>query len=153
MQQSYRIAKKEDAKLLVELYNQAFYADYIKYGQCPAYGRSVERMEESIAIATKHIIEIEGKAVGVVSLADKGEGIYYLGCLCVIPAYQHKGIGTKAMEYILSYYKDWKEVTLITPADKEENVVFYTKKCGFSIREESYDGNVKVYTFVKKREV
>ncbi|NLL94114.1 MAG: GNAT family N-acetyltransferase [Clostridiales bacterium] len=27
-------------------------------------------------------------------------GEYYIGCLCVIPSYQKKGIGTQAIKYI-----------------------------------------------------
>lgn len=49
----YRKAEKSDAELLVDIYNSAFYDDYIKYGECPAYGRSVEQMESSITVAPK----------------------------------------------------------------------------------------------------
>ena len=29
--------------------------------------------------------------------------------------------------------EDWKQLTLVTPIDKKENVKFYTEKCGFYI--------------------
>jgi hypothetical protein len=44
----YIKAKKEDADCLIKIYNAAFYDDYIKYGECPAYGRERTSMEESI---------------------------------------------------------------------------------------------------------
>lgn len=46
MQIEYINANKSDAELLVDIYNVAFYSDYIKYGECPAYGRSVQSMEK-----------------------------------------------------------------------------------------------------------
>jgi ribosomal protein S18 acetylase RimI-like enzyme len=78
-------------------------------------------------------------------------GIYEVGCLCVVPEYQGKGIGTKAIKFVTSYYEDWNKFTLITPIDKTENVKFYTEKCGFEIVSTEMDGNVKVARFVLER--
>lgn len=147
----YVKANKEDAKLLITLYNASFYDDYIKYGECPAYGRSKEDMEVSIARFPKLIISIDEIPIGVISVDDKGYGEYYLGCLCVIPEFQGKGIGTQAVKYMLNYYSDWNKITLITPVDKEENINFYTKKCGFRIDGTEMDGNVKVAHFIMER--
>jgi ribosomal protein S18 acetylase RimI-like enzyme len=151
MSLKYIKAKKEDADMLIEIYNSSFYSDYVKYGECPAYGKTKEGMEASIEKSQKLIICYEDIPVGVVSVEHRGDGQYYLGCLCVIPSYQNKGIGTKAIEYILDYYKDWEKVTLVTPADKHENVYFYTKKCGFEIDGTEMDGNVKVFHFVLEK--
>lgn len=79
------------------------------------------------------------------------KGSYEIGCLCIIPKYQGKGIGTKAFQYALAYYDDWESFTLVTPVDKEENVKFYTEKCGFHIVYEEMDGNVKVVRFLRER--
>ena len=147
----YRRAEKSDAELLRAIYNSAFYDDYVRYGECPAYGRTVEQMENSIANVQKEIVFFDNTPVGVISVEDKGDGIYYIGCLCVVPEYQGKGIGTLAFSYILSVYPDWKKFVLITPADKEENIRFYTEKCGFKIDGISMDGNVKVVQFIKER--
>ncbi len=151
MKLSYRKAQKKDADLLVNIYNAAFYADYLKYGECPAYGKTREEMEASIVKLPKQIILYEDNPVGVISAADRGEGVYYLGCLCIIPEYQGKGIGTQAFRYMLNYYNDWKKITLVTPADKEENIKFYTEKCGFIIEGTEMDGNVKVAHFILER--
>ncbi|QAA32330.1 GNAT family N-acetyltransferase [Clostridium manihotivorum] len=144
MSLKYIKAKKEDTELLIEIYNQSFYEDYIKYVECPAYGKSKENMEASIEKSPKFIIYSDDIPVGAVSFANRGEGEYYLGCLCVVPDYQNKGIGAQAIKYTLAYYSDWKKITLITPADKEKNINFYTKKCGFKIDGTEMDGNVKV---------
>lgn len=71
--------------------------------------------------------------------------------LCVIPEYQGKGIGTAAMEFIKTHIQDWKKITLVTPADKTENVKFYTERCGFEIRSVEMDGGVQVARFVLER--
>ena len=151
MKIEFRKAVREDAELLTEIYNAAFYSDYIRYGECPAYGRTIEMMEQSIADYPKFVIVCDGRPVGCVSCKDTGNGIYEVGCLCVIPEYQGRGIGTAAMEYVKSYYTGWSRFTLVTPADKSENVSFYTKKCGFEIRSYETDGNVKVARFVLER--
>ena len=77
--------------------------------------------------------------------------MYEIGCLCVRPEFQGKGIGTSAVAFAKSHYEDWKKFTLITPVDKEENVRFYTEKCGFKIAATEMDGNVKVVRFVLER--
>lgn len=147
----YRRAEKSDAELLIAIYNSAFYDDYVRYGECPAYGRTVEQMENSIASVQKEIVFFDNTPVGVISVEDKGDGIYYIGCLCVVPEYQGKGIGTQAFRHLLTVYPDWKKFVLITPTDKEENIRFYTEKCGFKIDGISMDGNVKVVQFIKER--
>ena len=39
----------------------------------------------------------------------------------------------------------------LTPEDKEENIHFYTQKCGFSIAGTELDGNVRVARLVLER--
>ena len=151
MEIKYRQAKIEDAELLVNIYNSSFYDDYIKYGECPAYGKSKEMMESSIISYPKFVIMFESKPVGCISCKNIEKGTYEVGCLCVIPQYQGKGIGSHAIEFVKSYYKDWNKFTLVTPVDKVENVRFYTEKCGFSIVSTEIDGNVKVARFVLER--
>ena len=71
--------------------------------------------------------------------------------MCVIPEFQGKGIGTHAIRFLKTHLKDWERLTLVTPADKEENVKFYTEKCGFQIAAAEKDGNVKLVRFVLER--
>ena len=142
-----KAATAEDAELLVDIYNKAFYEDFVIYGQCPGYGRTVDDMIKSINETSKYIAYVGSAAVGAISVLKKDDSLYYLGALCVIPEYQRKGIGQKLLEFIKDKYKDWKKIELVTPADKEKNINFYTKKCGFTIDGEEMDGNVRVYHF------
>ena len=144
----FRQADITDAELLIEIYNASFYNDYIKYGECPAYGKTKEVMEKSIKNYPKFIILCDGSPVGCVSCKKIEERVYEVGCLCVIPKFQGKGIGTRAIEFVKSFYKDWDKFTLITPMDKSENIKFYTEKCGFNIVSTERDGNVEVARFV-----
>ena len=147
----FRKADVTDAEVLIEIYNAAFYDDYIRYGECPAYGKTKEMMRQSIVDYPKFVIQCNEKPIGCISCKELQQGIYEVGCLCVIPEFQRKGIGTSAMDFVKSYYTDWKKFTLVTPVDKTENVRFYTEKCGFSIQSSEMDGNVKVARFVQER--
>lgn len=99
---TYRKAAKSDANLLIDIYNASFYEDYIHYGECPGYGKTKEQMESSIRALSKYIVSKDGIPVGVISFENKGNGSYHIGCLCVIPAYQRQGIGSRAFRYMLS---------------------------------------------------
>lgn len=151
MKIEFRQAKITDAEKLIEIYNASFYCDYIKFGECPAYGRTKEMMENSIINCPKFIVTCDDKAVGCISCKKLGNNIYEIGCLCVIPEFQGKGIGMQAIEFVKSYYNDWDTLTLITPIDKSENIKFYMKKCGFNIVSTEMDGNVNVVRFVLVR--
>lgn len=43
-----------------------------------------------------------------------------------------KTVGTQAVQFVKDLYADWRKITLVTPADKDENVKFYTEKCDFA---------------------
>ena len=152
MKIEFRKADTADADLLINIYNASFYSDYIRYGECPAYGKTKETMERSIVDFPKFLILCNDRPVGCISCKTAGSGVYEIGCLCVIPEFQRKGIGTTAMEFARSCYSDWTEFTLITPADKSENIRFYTEKCGFAIQSFETDGNVKVARLVLERQ-
>ena len=147
MELFYKNADINDAETLIDIYDSAFYDDYILYGECPAYGRSVENMEQSVQEFPKVIAYDQGKAVGVISYKPEGYGKYYIGCLAVKKEKQGKGIGTALMRHFLDEHPDWNEITLVTPCDKEQNIRFYTERFGFDITGEENDGHVKVLWF------
>ena len=143
----YKNANTSDAEVLVDIYNSAFYDDYIRYGHCPAYGHTIEEMEQSVIDYPKVIAYEENKAVGVISTKKEGPGKYYIGCLAVKKEYQGCGIGTALMKHFMSEHTDWNEITLVTPKDNEANIRFYTGRFGFDIVGEEDDGSVTVLWF------
>ena len=108
-------------------------------------------MEESIRRCPKHIILCDKVPVGCVSCKKLEAGVYEIGCLCVIPEFQGRGIGTQAIRFAKTLHEDWKKFTLVTPIDKEENVRFYTEKCGFQMVSSETDANVELARFVLER--
>lgn len=144
----YKKAVLEDTELLIGIYNAAYYDDYLRYGYCPGYGITREGMEESIRTIPKYIIMCDNMPVGCISSKQIETGVYEIANLCIIPEYQGKGIGTKAIEFIKTQLDDWKMLTLVTPLDKKQNVKFYTEKCGFRIESTERDGDVELARFV-----
>ena len=147
----YRKANIEDAGLLINIYNASFYSDYLRYGACPGYGHTKEMMEESISSYPKHIILCDNVPVGCVSCKKTEAGVYEIGCLCIIPEFQGKGIGTQAVQFVKTLHDDWEKLTLVTPIDKKENVKFYAEKCGFQIVSTETVDNVELARFVIER--
>ena len=111
----FKQAAVDDAGLLVDIYNASFFSDYQRFGSCPGYGKTIEMMEESIRLYPKHIILCDNQPVGCVSCHQTRPREYEIGCLCVIPEYQGKGIGTQAVRFVQNHYDDWKRLTLVTP--------------------------------------
>jgi len=139
----------DDADVLINVRNQSFYADYIKYGECPGYSNSIESMISTILNRIMYKIICNDQIVGNISVRDNHDNTYYLGCLCIIPEYEDKGIGQQAIRFIESEFPDAVCWTLETPADKEKNHYFY-KKMGYIIVKEYMNGSVKVVLFEKK---
>ena len=151
MKIEFRKAETEDAALLIGIYNASFYGDYLRYGECPAYGKTIKMMEQSIREYPKFLILFEGEPVGCISCRETEPGVYEVGCLCVIPQFQGRGIGTAAVEFAKKHFENWRRFTLVTPADKSENIRFYREKCGFEMESVETDGNVDVARFVLER--
>ena len=143
----YKNADISDAEVLIDIYNSAFYDDYIRYGHCPAYGHTKETMQQSVRDYPKIIAYEDEKPVGVISTKAEGDGKYYIGCLAVKKEEQGRGIGTALMKHFMNEHPDWKEITLVTPEDKEQNVRFYTERFGFEIVGQEDDGSVTVLWF------
>ena len=75
-----------------------------------------------------------GKLVGLIRCVGDGYTIVFIQDLLVMPAYQHRGIGTKLMKALLGRYSHVYQIELATD-DTERTVTFY-KKMGFhSLRE------------------
>ena len=151
MKIEYRQAALEDADVLAKIYNASFYDDFVRFGSCPGYGQTKESMEKSIMQRPKHIILCDNEPVGCVSCIKLGNGVYEIGCLCIIPEFQGKGIGTQAIQFLKAHLEDWNTLTLVTPIEKKENVKFYTEKCGFRIESTERDGNVELVRFITER--
>lgn len=93
-------------------------------------------------------IMVDSNIVGDIIVRDNHDDTYFLGGLCVIPAYENNGIGQKAMRFLEHQFKGAHHWSLETPANKEQNHYFY-KKYGFHITREYNVGAVKIVLFEK----
>jgi Acetyltransferases len=139
-----------DAEALIEVKNKSFYADYIKYGECPGYNNTVESMTYIILERACYKIICDDILVGNITARNNPDGSCYVGCLCIIPEYENRGIGQMALRFIESQFPDASVWTLETPADKKRNHYFY-QKAGYRIVKEFTEDNVKLVLFEKRR--
>lgn len=138
-----------DSAALIHVRNQCFYADYVKYGASPGYQCSTESMTNCILNRISYKIICNHQIIGNISVTDNHNSTYHLGCLCVIPDYENKGIGQEALRFIENEFPTATIWNLVTPADKERNHYFY-RKAGYTIAREYMNGSVKLVLFEKK---
>jgi hypothetical protein len=83
MEIKFKRATIDDAEALINVRNQSFYADYAKYGECPAYNHSKESMTNSILNRIAYKIICNNQIIGNISVRDNHDNTYCLSCLCV----------------------------------------------------------------------
>ncbi|WP_242948386.1 GNAT family N-acetyltransferase [Clostridium frigidicarnis] len=142
-------ATVDDVDKLIDVQNQSFYVDYVKYGQCPGYNHSKESMTRIVLNRITYKIICNNQIVGNIIVRDNHDSTYYLGGICVIPDYENKGIGQEAIKFVESEFPSATIWTLETPADKKRNHYFY-KKVGYTILKEYMVGSVNIVLFEKK---
>lgn len=101
-------AVPEDAERLVRVQIAAFHYDSELYpgvetGGPPGYD-SVPHMLEKIERDECYIILDAGRCIGGLVLFDKGNGHYHLDVIFIDPAYQNRGIGSQAIQFIEQVY-------------------------------------------------
>ena len=144
----FESASLEDADILISVQNQSFHSDFVQYGVCPGYNRSHDSMVESISLHHVYKILCDGTVVGDIIVRDKGNETFYLGCICVIPGYENKGIGQLAMQFVDACFPAARHWSLETPSDKLKNHYFY-KKHGYEVTKEYDVEGVRISFFEK----
>ena len=130
----FRPAEEKDVPLLTDLYDRAFLEDFQRYGQYPGYGRSQEQMRDSLRRVPKQILLFGGVPVGVLSYERRDDGSVYLGCLCIVPEMQGRGLGTRAFAHMLEECPEVHRFELVTPADKVQNIAFISENADAASR-------------------
>lgn len=78
------------------------------------------------------ILDEKDNPVGFISYEMKGTSLAYINDLTVLSEYQNKGIGSKAMEFIMERLKDVERIELVTHPKNNPAVRLYLK-FGFEI--------------------
>ena len=130
----FRPAEEKDVPLLTNLYDRAFLEDFQRYGQCPGYGRSQEQMRDSLRRVPKQILLFGGVPVGELSHERRDDGSVYLGCLCIAPEMQGRGLGTRAFAHMPEECPEVHRFELVMPADKAQNIAFISENADAASR-------------------
>ena len=158
----FKLATQEDTELVITLQNHAFFDDYKRFGVCPSYDRRYEQMlwiikqnDITDTSTTKdyqyydYIIYYNDFPVGNIIVKIRNQTECHISSLCIITQYRKLGIGTRAIQFIEEKFAYCDKITLDTPADKEENLIFYMKN-GFDVVGEVKIFNVWCTLFEKK---
>jgi GNAT superfamily N-acetyltransferase len=97
-------------------------------------------------------IVAQGRVIGGIILWIFDHGENSLGTIFVDPAYQDRGVATRAWEFIQATYPDAKSWTLQTPAYAVKNHHVYETKWGFTkVGEGEFEGpGGKVFIYKKE---
>ncbi len=130
----FRQATIEDADILLEIQKKAFQESlelYKDYDTNPA-NESLEKMAHKIRNHFYYVITADDNMVGGIHAYKKSNRHCYLNRIYIHPDYENKGIGSKAVEFILNHedFRDIELWTLDTPHKSYRNHSFY-EKLGF----------------------
>lgn len=142
-------ATASDAATVAEIYNKAFYADFLEFGECPGYGRTPQDMAQTIAKYEVYRADVDGEPAGAVSVHPLENGDYYLAALCVIPEKQNLGLGQAILQTVFAQYPQDAAWSLITPMAHQRNLYFYGK-LGFRVVGQQQDGKVLLAKMEKR---
>lgn len=148
----FRKASTDDIKALIEVQNKSFYEDFKKYGECPAYNESEEKMEHYISHYFVYVMEFDDKVVGDVIIIAKESRKYYLRVIAVDPSYHNKGFGQKAIQYIETQHLEPRCWELITPFESYRNHYFYEKMGYIKINEYKHSDILTMFEYRKVME-
>lgn len=142
---------EEDVPQLVAVQNRSFASDLTKYGVCPGHGHAPEVLQRRIRSREAHVytIRADGEIIGDIIVREEAPGEFTLGCLCVLPEWEGKGIGRRAIAFLEGAFADASRWRLSTPADKARNIRFYERN-GFTVSGRSVDQGVEIVTMERR---
>lgn len=91
-------------------------------------------MRDSLRRVPKQILLFGGVPVGELSYERRDDGSVYLGCLCIVPEMQGRGLGTRAFAHMLKECPEVHRFELVTPADKAQNIAFISENADAASR-------------------
>ena len=130
---------KADIPALTKVMTRAFDDDSQKHlgiekGGPPGYddGEFFRKWLFGYDQSTGYKVMSGGAIIGGLIVWDMEDGHNFLGTIFVDPAYQDRGVGTRAWRFVEETYGHAKSWSLGTPIWAVKNHYFYERKCGFS---------------------
>ena len=108
-------AEVNDAEEIVQAKIDAFTDEVKLYGMGPTGYDNVNLQRGIIRNFCCYKIVDEGKIIGGITCKEERPGEFHVSGLYVIRAYQNKGVGAKAIEFIEKEYPQGKVWRLDTP--------------------------------------
>lgn len=148
-------ANRGDAALIYNMQHKAFspllekYQDYEKSPANESVEKIIARMNQSFT--EYYIIKLDHAAVGGIRIVKKGNHVYRVSPVFVIPEHQGKGIAQKVFALIEQIYADAHLWELDTIMEEKANCYLY-EKLGYRQTGESKRINEKMtIVFYEKR--
>ena len=138
-----------DANLLVEIQKRAFSVDVDICGEGPPGYDSVDYQVE---IMNSHFYSkiLEGDLIiGGFYVRSLGNGLYEIVRLFIDTAYQGKGIGSKALQFIETMFNDLTVLELEVSDFRKDNHIFYENRGYVKIGEVKYSDDGCSYKYQK----
>ena len=167
MNVTIRLAKPDDAPDMAEIharswevaYKNIIPEEYIKAKNAtrPALWQRIITDENT----TQYVIEVDGKTVGIMSVAppkddDVDDNYYELHGIYLHPDYYHKGIGTQAVNFAFDKARKLgkKSMNVWVFAENYNSINFY-EKCGFIAdgKTHTHDYGKIVYSIRMKKDL
>ncbi len=97
MSDLYRIIEREPTvEEFCKIYDGVGWSEYL----------NVEAVEMSLRNSLYQVVaEFEGEVVGIGRIVGDGAIFFYIQDVAVLPAHQHKGVGTQIMNQLMAYLK------------------------------------------------
>jgi len=91
-------------------------------------GNNPDKLQSAFSHSDKVITAWDGeKLIGLINTIADGSLTAFIPFLLVNPNYQKQGIGRKLVRMIVSEYKNYERIVLLT----EKDAVDFYRKCGF----------------------
>lgn len=147
----FKLADKGDIKKIAEVQSRSFYEDYVRYGECPTYNESEQRILELIEDDIVYKILKDNEIIGDIIIRRKENHCYYLRTFCIVPEYQNLGIGQTALKFMDEAYPDASEWSLKTPFKSYRNHHLYEKMGFVKVGEEKHSDILTLFKYIKKK--
>ena len=142
-------ALEADAKILVEIQKRAFLVDVDICGEGPP---GFDLVDYQVQIMNSHIynkILNENSVIGGFYILPLGNGLYDIIRLFIDTAYQGKGIGSMALQFIEKMFNDLKILELEASDFRKDNHIFYENRGYIKIGEVKYSDDGVSYKYQK----
>ena len=144
-------ATPADFDTLRDIGRQAFQEDKLAYGQGPDIYENPEFLRPLLSEdGVVHKLMWEGAPIGLTVTFRRTPASCWLGCLCILPAWQGRGLGGQALCLLEAAYPEVCQWALDTPAANPRNRHFYEKAGYQEIERTVTDEGLELVVFEKR---